>query len=39
MAEAPTKCVKEQEGRSKEASPKEEKGVLKIKELFCLVVF
>ena len=29
MAEAPTKCVSEQEGRSKEGSPKEEKGVLK----------
>ena len=29
MAEASTKCVREQEGRSKEGSPKEEKCVLK----------
>ena len=29
MTEAPTKCVREQEGRSKEGSAKEEKGVLK----------
>ena len=29
MAEASTKCVREQQGRSKEGSPKEEKGVLK----------
>ena len=28
VVEAPTKCVREQEGRSKEGSPKEEKGVL-----------
>ena len=28
MAEASTKCVREQEGRSKEGSPKEEKCVL-----------
>ena len=31
VAEASTKCVREQEGRSKEGSPKEEKCMLKRK--------
>ena len=38
MAIARKKCVREQEGRSKEGSPKEEKGVLKsncFEQLFC----
>ena len=37
MAEASTKCVREEEGRTKEGSPKEEKGVLKSSHFIVLV--